>query len=89
MATVDAFDRVAEFLDELEDMPLEILDVRLKDIEKDIFSLFKRVERLHSLSTDFQRVDLSEDIYALLRMLKNRKKVVKSFPLLSRAAGLL
>lgn len=88
MASTDAFDNVAEFLDELEDMPLELLDTRLKDIEKDIFALFKRVERLHSLSPNFQRVDLSEDIYALLRMIKNRKKVVRSFPLLSRAAGL-
>lgn len=88
MAKVDTYDRVVKFLGDLEGMPLSALDGRLKQIEKDIFALFNRLERLHSLSDKFQGIDLSEDIYALVRMIKDSKKVVRRFPLLSRAAGL-
>lgn len=88
MQGVHSFDRVRKFLDELLGLPLESLNDRLKDIECDLYVLFKRLERIHSISDEFQTVDMSEDVYALMRMLEH-KRLIKRFPLLSRAAGLL
>jgi len=84
----DSFDRVTKFLDKIGDLSPQEIEEQAREIEADIYNLFKRLERLHSLSEGFQQVDLSEDIYALLRMMEKRQ-VVKRFPLLSRAAGLL
>lgn len=83
-----SFDRVSNFMEEIIDLTPEEIEKKVKKIEPDLYNLFKKVERIHSLSDDFQQVDLSEDMYTLLRMLE-RRKVIKRFPFLSRAAGLL
>lgn len=88
MPKMDSWDRVRHFLDEMENLSLENINRKVREIEPDIYNLFKRLERLHSISSAYQQVDLSEDIYTLCRMLEH-KKVVKRYPLLSRAAGLL
>ena len=82
------YDRVANFMDRIIDMTPEQIEHNVKSIEPDIYNLFKSLEKVHSLSDSFQQVDLSEDIYTLVRMLE-RKKVIRRFPFLSRAAGLL
>lgn len=84
----DPFDQVTDLLDKIIDLSPEEFEQGVKKVEPALYSLFKRVERLHSLSDGFQQVDLSEDVYTMLRMLE-RRKVVKLFPFLSRAAGLL
>ena len=88
MAGGDSFDRVSKFLDKIGELSPQEIENQARRIESDIYELFKRLERLHSLSDGFQQVDLSEDIYALLRIME-RQQVVRRFPLLSRAAGLL
>ena len=88
MTDIDALGRVRQFLDEIEHLPLEMINRKVQKIESEIYELFKRLERLHSLSDIYQPVDLSEDIYTLCRLLE-RKRIVKRYPLLSRAAGLL
>ena len=88
MAGGDSFDRVSKFLDKIGELSPQEIENQARRIESDIYELFKRLERLHSLSDGFQQVDLSEDIYALLRMME-RQQMVRRFPLLSRAAGLL
>ena len=88
MAEHIAIDRVKRFLNELKDLPLESLNGKLQKIEKDVYTLFKELKRLRSLDGAFQKVDLSEDIYGLSRLLE-RKKVIRTFTLLNRAAGLL
>lgn len=88
MSGIDALDKVRQFLDKVEDMPLDVINLKVKEMEPYIYALFNRLERLQALSPEFQQVDMSEDIYALCRMLE-RKQLVKRYPLLSRAAGLL
>jgi len=88
MSGFDALDKVRQFLDKVEDMPLDVINLKVKEMEPYIYALFNRLERLQALSPEFQQVDMSEDIYALCRMLE-RKQLVKRYPLLSRAAGLL
>jgi hypothetical protein len=88
MSGFDALDKVRQFLDKIEDMPLDVINIKVKEMETPIYELFNRLERLQALSPEFQQVDMSEDIYALCRMLE-RKQLVKKYPLLSRAAGLL
>jgi len=88
MSSIDALDKVRRFLEDIEDTPLDIINLKVREMEPYIYELFNRLERIHALSPEFQRVDMSEDIYALCRMLE-RKQIVKRYPLLSRAAGLL
>ncbi|MBI4711890.1 MAG: hypothetical protein HY762_01085 [Planctomycetes bacterium] len=85
----DAFDRVNKLLEELKDLPLESFHARLEDIEGDLKELFKRLEKIHSLSSKYESVDLSENIYALVRLMTRKKETVRRFPLLFRAAGAL
>jgi len=88
MPKTDSWDRVRYFLDRMQNWSLETIQRKVREIEPDIYALFKRLERLHSISSVYQQIDLSEDIYTLCRMLEH-KKIVKKYPLLSRAAGLL
>jgi CBS-domain-containing membrane protein len=83
----DPFDKVSRLLDEIMDLSPEEFEEGVRRIEPDLYALFRRIERLHSLSQDFQQIDLSEDVYTMFRMLE-RKKVVRLFPFLSRAAGI-
>ncbi|MEK7448121.1 MAG: hypothetical protein AAB019_01415 [Planctomycetota bacterium] len=87
MSDCVSYDRVKKFLDTIRVLSLEEIETNLKEIEKDIYVLFKKIEHLHAMNNRFQSVDLSEDIYGLVRML-NKEKTIKKFPLLSRAAGL-
>ncbi|MFH0888286.1 MAG: hypothetical protein V1871_03660 [Planctomycetota bacterium] len=82
-----SFDRVHTFLEELPKLPVNVIESRVKEIENDIYILFSRLERLHTLYPELKQVDLSEDIYSLARMLKP-EKVQKQFPLLARAAAM-
>ncbi|MBI4833982.1 MAG: hypothetical protein HY811_04075 [Planctomycetes bacterium] len=84
----EAFDTVAKFMEQIIDMTPEEIEKKVKAIEPELYTLFKQLERIHAVSDKFQQVDLSEDIYTLFRMLE-RRKVIKYFPFLSRAAGLL
>jgi len=84
----DPFDKVTKLLDEIMDLSPEEFEEGVRKIEPELYTLFKRIERLHTLSSEFQQIDLSEDVYTMLRMLE-RRKVTKLFPFLSRAAGLL
>lgn len=88
MPKMDSWNKVRHFMDNMENWSLETIQCKVREIEHDIYALFKRLERLHSISSVYQQIDLSEDIYTLCRMLEH-KKIVKRYPLLSRAAGLL
>jgi hypothetical protein len=82
-----SFDRVHTFLKELPNLPVNAIESRVKNIENDIFILFSRLERLHTLYPELKQVDLSDDIYSLTRMLK-AERVKRQFPLLARAAAM-
>jgi predicted transcriptional regulator len=84
----EAFDTVAKFMEQIIDLTPEEIEKKAKAVEPELYTLFRQLERLHAVSDKFQQVDLSEDVYTLLRMLE-RRKVIKYFPFLSRAAGLL
>ena len=82
-----AYDRVKNFLDNIQNMSLLEIEKGLKKRENELYTLFKKLERMHAMDDRFQAVDLSEDIYGLVRLM-NQKKTIKRFPLLSRAAGI-
>jgi hypothetical protein len=82
-----SFDRVKAFFEELPDLSPEAIESRVKEIENDIYILFSRLERLHTLYPESKQVDLSEDIYSLVRLLEHNK-IKKQFPLLARAAAM-
>jgi hypothetical protein len=87
MDKMASFDRVHAFLEELPNLPVNVIESRVKEIENDIYILFSRLERLHTLYPEFKQVDLSEDIYSLVRLLEHNK-VKRQFPLLARAAAM-
>jgi hypothetical protein len=80
-----AFDKVAKFIEQTMEMSTEEKEKKIKSIEPELYTLFNRLERLHAISDKFQQIDLSKDLYTLLRMIEHRK-AVKYFPLLSRTA---
>lgn len=82
-----SFDRVQKFLDEFKDMPVAVVESRVREIESDIYTMFNQLEKLHATHPEMKEIDLSEDIYALVRMLQH-EKVKKQYPLLARAAAL-
>lgn len=86
MANGDAFDRVKRFLEEFKDLPTDAIESRVKNMETDIYTVFNKLEKLHSSYPEFKNVDLSEDIYSLVRML-NHRKISERYPLLARAAA--
>ncbi|MFA5793621.1 MAG: hypothetical protein WC980_00925 [Candidatus Brocadiia bacterium] len=92
VAVGESFDRVYKLLEEIRDLSEESIRARLQHLEKDIIVLFQKLEQLHTLSSDFAQVDLSEDVYYLVRLLaekeEKKKEVSRRFPLLSRAAGI-
>ena len=81
-----SFERVQKFIDEFKDMPVALVESRVKEIEKDIYTLFNQLEKLHAAHPEMKEIDLSEDIYSLVRML-HHEKVKKQYPLLARAAA--
>jgi len=83
-----AFDRVKAFMDDMENLSPEKIESRAKEIENEIYTLFNSLERLHSLYPEMSQLDMSDDIYSLVRMLEH-KKVKRFFPLLARAAAML
>jgi len=82
-----SFDRVQKFLDEFKDLPVTTVESRVREIENDIYNMFNQLEKLHAAHPEMKEIDLSEDIYALVRMLQH-EKVKKQYPLLARAAAL-
>ena len=82
-----SFDRVQKFLDEFKDLPVTTVESRVREIENDIYNMFNQLEKLHAANQEMKEIDLSEDIYALVRMLQH-EKVKKQYPLLARAAAL-
>ena len=82
-----SLERVQKFLDEFKDLPVEVVESRVKEIENDIYTLFNQLEKLHAAHPEMKEIDLSEDIYSLVRMLQH-EKVKKQYPLLARAAAL-
>ena len=82
-----SFDRVQKFLDEFKDLPVTTVESRVREIENDIYNMFNQLEKLHAAHPEMKEIDLSEDIYSLVRML-HHEKVKKQYPLLARAAAL-
>lgn len=82
-----SFERVQKFLDQFKDMPIAVAESKVKEIEDDIYILFNQLEKLHAAHPEMKEIDLSEDIYALVRMLQH-ERVKKQYPLLARAAAL-
>ena len=82
-----AFDRVKTFLQESKSLPAEVVEARVKEIEDDIFTLFRGIQQVRSKHPEVKDIDLSDDFYALVRMLEH-SSVKKKFPLLARAAAM-
>ena len=88
MANETAFERVQSFLHESKTWPSEVVATRVKDIEDDIYSLFRTLESLHNKYPELKPVELSPDFLALVRMLEHGK-VKQQFPLLARLAAMI
>jgi hypothetical protein len=82
-----AFDRVKALLEEMPNLPSDVLETRVKELEPDIFTLFHKLERLHVSHPELVEVDLSNNVYALAGRLE-QERLKKSFPLLARAAAM-
>ncbi|MDI6732906.1 MAG: hypothetical protein QME51_02065 [Planctomycetota bacterium] len=84
----DAYERVRTFIESAENLPRDVVESRVKEIENDIYTLFNKLEKLHAEHPELKEIDLSEDFYTLVRMLES-KRVIKKYPLLARAVALL
>lgn len=82
-----AFDKVKTFLQESKTLPPEVVEARVKELEDDIYTLFRSLEKIRSKHPEFEELALSDDFYALVRMLEH-SSVKKKFPLLARAAAM-
>lgn len=82
----DAYDVVRQFLNDLRDGKTSLK--RVGEIEEDLYTVMKRLERVRSLGPEFRDVSVGEDVQQLLKLVGRRKKIL-GFPLLRKAAALL